>query len=160
MTVSALMLPVVLVAGVPAPAAANAASGTCARGYRLERFSYVYRAYNPAARLMWTITWRKRWCCSWPRRRIGSVHAPVPEVRIRGIYASVWRADGIVARDAYYTDRDARGHRRRGHPRWGHVSWFRVRVDHCTAGWLVCDAHHLTVGTVSYMDGSKKVIYP
>jgi hypothetical protein len=155
------LLATALIVVVPSQSArADAESGTCARGWRLEEYSYSLPAYNHAGDLMWKIRWRKRWCYNVNRRAVGSVYAPRPSVTIYSYFGLAWNYEGIVDRDAHYTDVDARGGRHPNYPRWGHLSWHKVKMDHCALKWAACTSHHYKVGIISYWDGSKKLILP
>jgi hypothetical protein len=152
----------VIVVGIsPVEAAhADAQSGTCAAGWHLGTYTYSFPAYNDYGELMWTITWRKRWCYNLASRRVGSFYAPKPSVAIRSYFGAAWSSKGVVDSDAYYTATDARGVRHPSYPRWGHVSWYKVKMDHCFVKWAICISHYYKVGTISYWDGSKKLILP
>jgi len=155
------LLAALLVSLLPTESAsADAKSGTCAAGYRLGSYTYSYPAYNRDGYLMWRIKWRKRWWYSVGGHRVGSVYAPRPEVAVYGIFDNTWSFKGITSSDSYYTDRGPRGGRHPRFPRWGHVSWWTVKMNHCAMKWTLCTAHYYKVGTVSYWDGSKKVILP
>lgn len=142
------------------PAQADAASGTCAAGYRLGSYSSSIPAYNLPGQLMWKISWRKRWCYNVTSKRVGTVYAPKPTVSIYFIFGSAWRYRGIVDSDSYYTSRDARGYVHRNYLCWGHVSWHKVKMDHCAVKYAICTSHYYKVGIISYWDGSKKLILP
>lgn len=160
LTASCLLLCVASVLLPVSTAWADARDGTCAAGYRLESYTYSEKGYNAPGQLMWKITWRKRWCYSIAKRRVGTVYAPKPAVEIYSLFSNAWRNRGVVSSDSYYANIGATGVRHPNYPRWGHVSWHKVKLDHCAVKYALCTSHYYRVGTISYWDGSKKLILP
>lgn len=79
-----------LVIFIPTGAHADAASGSCATGYKLGEYSYSKPAYNHAGEKMFSISVRKRWCYSDKKNKIGSVYTSKPSVKIYSYFGNAW----------------------------------------------------------------------
>jgi len=141
-----------------APGHADAASGVCARGFRLGSYSTSRSAENWAGETIYTITERKRWCYSAGSHRVGSVYYPKPSINIRNEFNAAWSGT-VIDSDAHYTSTGPDGRTHPNFPRWGHMSWFDVKMCHNLLGKVGCvQSYTYRVGIIGYWDGSKKLV--
>lgn len=145
---------------VDAPASADATSGTCKRGFKLESYSYTYRARNSSGRTMWDMTFKQRWCYSRARHMVGSHYSPRPKVRVFGAFESAWQYGGIHDKDVRYSSRGPRGENHPRYQQYSHRAGWEIKMRHCIFLRPLCDNYYYTGGIIAYWDGSKKIYKP